>query len=84
VTFIASATAWLTGQEWFRKLVVVLGLVLAVLLALAGFRRRSEKAGRLIEREHAREEIKKAEVRMDKVERATVDELDDRLRDGTF
>ena len=76
--------AWLTGHPLFRKVALVLGLMLAVLLALAGFRRKAEAAGRLIERERNREEIRKAEKRMESVVRPDSSDLDRRLRDGTF
>jgi hypothetical protein len=83
--------AALSASPLFRKIVVVLGLVLAVLLALAGVRRSAEKAGRLVEREAHRAEAIKAERRvreverqMDAVPRPTVDDAAKRLSDGTF
>lgn len=78
------ALSWLTSQAWFRKVVVVLGLVVAVLFALAGMRRKAEQTGKLIEREHQREEIRKAEKRMDEVVRPSSSDVRRRVRDGTF
>ena len=75
----------------FRKAVVILGLVLAVLLALAGFRRSAERRGRLIERETNRVEREKANKRIEEVKRKMGDvprpddsTVRDRLSDGTF
>lgn len=76
--------AWVTGQEWFRKAVVVLGLMFAVLLALAGMKRKAYREGRKVERENQRMEVKKAEDRMDAVIRPSFSDLDKRLQDGTF
>lgn len=82
---------WLAGQEWFRKVAVVLGLIAAVLFALAGFRRRAERTGRLIEREVHRAEVEKANRRVEEVKR-TMEEVPrpsrpdvvDKLRGGKF
>lgn len=83
--------AWLTGQAWFRKVAVVLGLILAVLLALAGIRRSAEKTGRLIEREahrvekeKTRERVEEVKKQIDAVPRPSDSDVNDRLRDGTF
>lgn len=64
-----TVVGWLTGQKWFRKVVVVLSLLAAVLLALAGFRRKAEQTGRLIEREVHRVEVEKANRRVEEVKR---------------
>jgi hypothetical protein len=81
----------ISANPLFRKIVVVLGLVLAVLFALAGFRRSAEKAGRLAEREKVREEAKKTDERVKVVEkkmaevpRPSTGGTVDRLRGGTF
>lgn len=83
--------AWLTGQEWFRKAVVILGLLLAVLMALAGMRRKAEQTGRLIEREVHRVEVERTRKRveevkrnMDAVPRPSTSDVSNRMRDGTF
>jgi hypothetical protein len=83
--------AALSASPIFRKIVVVLGLVLAVLLALAGVRRSAEKAGRLVEREaHRAEQVRKekrvreVERQMDAVPRPTVGDAAERLRRGDF
>ena len=88
---LSAAVAWLTGQEWFRKLVTILGLLLAVLLAIAGVRKQGEKAGRLIEREANRIEkikvekrVKEVEKAMEAVPRGDRSELAERLRGGEF
>lgn len=86
-----AAIGWLTGQEWFRKLVVILGLILGVLLAVAGIRRRGEETGKLIERETHRVEAEKTRKRveavqkkMDEVPRPSRSDVVAKLRDGKF
>lgn len=85
------AWAWIAGQEWFRKVVVLLGLVLAALLALAGVRRQGERAGRLVEREVHRAEARKTEKRVEQVKKKMEDvprpgrsDAAGRLRKGDF
>jgi len=82
---------WLMGQEWFRKIVVILGLLSAVLLALANFRRKAEQTGRLIEREahrveadKTRKRVEEVKKKIDAVPRPDSNDVRDRLRDGTF
>lgn len=86
-----AVVGWLTGQEWFRKVVVVLGLLVAVLLALAGFRRKAEQTGRLIEREVHRAEVEKVNRRVEEVRKQMEDvprpsrpDVVGKLRDGKF
>ena len=88
---IAGLLGMLTTSSLFRKAVVVGGIILAVLLALAGFRRKAEKAGRLIEREERRVEVAKANARveevrkkMDEVPRPSRPDVVDKLRSGKF
>lgn len=82
---------WLTGQEWFRKLSVILGLLLAVLLALAGMRRKAVEQGKLIERETHRVEAEKTRARVEEVKkqmeavpRPDRSDVVDKLRGGNF
>lgn len=81
----------LLNQEWVRKLIVILGLLAAVLLALAGFRRKAEQTGRLIEREVHRVEVEKTRKRVEEVRRKIESvprpddsDVDSRLSGGTF
>lgn len=88
---MSAALVWLTGQEWFRKVIVVLGLLLGVLLALAGIRRKGEETGRLLEREAQRVEAERTRKRVERVEREMENvprpsrsDITDRLRKGDF
>lgn len=86
-------TLWatLSASPLFRKIVVVAGIMLAVLLAIAGIRRSGEKTGRLIEREANRVAGEKHEKRVEEVKKqidavARPDDSDvtNRLRKGNF
>lgn len=88
---IAALWTSISASPLFRNVVVIGGIVLAVLLALAGFRRKSEQTGRLVEREAHRAEAKKAEKRVEEIKKQMSDvarpdrtNVGDRLRNGDF
>lgn len=83
--------ATVSASPLFRKTVVILSLVAAVLLTLAGFRRKAERTGRLIEREvhraeaeKTRQRVEEVKKRMEEVPRPDRTDVVDKLRGGNF
>lgn len=76
--------ASLLASPLVRNTMIVLGLIAVILLALAGFRRKAEQTGRLIEREQTRAKVEKVKKRMEAVPRPSDDDVSSKLRNHRF
>ena len=81
---IASAWAWLKVQPWAIYAAIFVVAIVGVIALVIGMRRASEKAGAAIEKLEQQKRARDAEIEMGKVPRPDRDDVDERLRDGTF
>lgn len=81
---MTAAWAWLQARPWGLWAAIIGVAIVGVLALIFGMRRSAEKAGRALERLEQEKRVRDAEKKMDKVPRPTGDDVDDRLRDGSF